>query len=575
MRQSIETCVTLGEANSKRLAALVESMANIEELVRHTAAHRKATETCANSDSSVAPESRVEVSRPRSEVPKSRFASQITPRNTQKCDSWCSCCCHSRTTFKMPVLLSSVLGHFALEYTSNRMKCNEHSCRRSASSFNLSYIFPRYMPTKYLSFSTMYTPLYGTRANLRVPRVMDWTHLLWMHANDGNIIAIQNLFSAAKATPHDVNHVGQTALYYAAQHAKLYRFLIENSGDPQVADIYGNKPSELIGERLLCGELEEEDAYAIRESLDETDFMETRQFTVVHKIVLGIVTRDLESELEVSTALVNATDNKGRTPLAWATLREDLRAVTTLLAFGADPNISDDDGNIPLHFVRNQEICAALLDAKADVHVVNKTLGQMCLHTICKGVEDKPELIDLIHDAGAHIDARDADRETPLLNAIFKKHTRTARRLIELGADVNAANQSSRESPILFACSFDRYELIPMLLEQGADYHTNNRFGRGVAHNAAIHGGPKIITTLATMYLAGLDISLRDGTGRTAADYMAEREFFPESEAKTREAFEKFQQSVSSRDMVADESSTTAASVRPEKEFCLPGTYPT
>ncbi|KAL8832355.1 MAG: hypothetical protein Q9191_000311 [Dirinaria sp. TL-2023a] len=575
MRQSVETCVMLGVANSERLAALAENMANIEELARYTAADRKVVHTSTNSDSLLAPRSRLENSRPQSEGAKSEFEWQVTPRNTQKCGSWCSCRCHSRTTFKMPVLLTNVLGHVTLEYTSNRTKCDEHSCRRSASSFNLSYNLPWYVATKYLSFSMMYTPLYGTRANLRMPRVMDWRHLLWMYANDGNIIAIQGLFSTSKATPHDVNQMGQTALYYATSHPKLYRFLIENRGDPNVADIYGNKPNELIGERLLCGELEEDDAYAISESLEETDFMETRQFTIIHKIVLGIVKRNLKDELEVSTALVNSTDNKGRTPLAWATLRKDLPTISTLLAFGADPDIADDNGDTPLHFVRSCEICSALLAAKPDVHVVNKTLRQVCLHTICKGVEDKPELIELLHDAGANIDARDADRETPLLNAIFKKHTGTVRKLIELGADVNAANYSSRESPILFAASFDHYEIIPMLLEHGADYHATTRYGRSIAHNAVINGGSQILMTLAAMDLTGLDLSLKDDTGRTAAQYMAEREFFPESEAETREAFEMLQQSILGREMIADEMPTTAAGAKSESEVQLPGTYPT
>ena len=576
MRQSIQTCVTLGEANSERLAILVQRMKRIEEEACLVGSSTKAGEKVPKSDSALLPLSTMDPSRPRPEGLKSEFAWQVTPRNNQKCDAWCSCCCHTRKTFKMPFLLTGVLGHVVLEYTSNAMKCNEHSCRRSATSLNLSYNLPKYIATKYFSFSMMHTALHGTRANLRMPRVMDWKHLLWMYANEGNIIAIQGLFSTAKATPHDVNALGQTALYYATQYPRLYRFLIENGGDPNVADIYGHKPSELIGERLLCAELGEEDAYAIVKSLDETDFMETRQFTVIHKIVLGIVNRDLKPELEVSTALIDSTDNKGRTPLAWATLREDLPAVNTLLAFGADPNISDNNSDSPLHFVRSPEICSALLDAKADVHAVNKTLGQSCLHTICKGVEDQPELIDLIHGAGANIDVRDADGETPLINAVFKNHISITRRLLELGADVNAANYSSHESAISFATSFDCHEMIPMLIEHGADYMVVNDGHEGIAHNVAIYGGRQTLLTLSALDLVGLDLSMRDSTGKTAADYMAKRDFFTESsEAETREAFEIFQQSILSRKVAADESPATSASVKPEEEVCLPGAYPT
>ena len=184
-------------------------------------------------------------------------------------------------------------------------------------------------------------------------------------------------------------------------------------------------------------------------------------------------------------------------------------------------------------------------------------------------------MIDLIHDAGANIDVRDADGETPLLNAVFKNHIGICRRLIDLGADVNAANYSSHESAISFATSFECHEIVPMLIEHGADYLVVSNSHESIAHNVAIYGGRQMLSTLSAMDLAGLDILMRDDTGKTAADYMAERDFFTDdSEAETRAAFEIFQQSILSRNLAAAESSATSASVKPEDEVCLPGAYP-
>lgn len=474
----------------------------------------------------------------------------------------------------MPYLLTSVLGHFALEYVSTRPNCNERSCLNAkTTSLHLNYSLPWYMASRKVSFTMNYTPFYGTRYNLRMPRIMDWGHLLWKHANQGNIVAIQKMFSEGKASPFDVNPLGQTALNYAAQHPRLYRLLVENGSDQDMTDLHGYKPCELIGQRLLSAELEDEDAHAISQMLDETDFMETRQFATIHKIVLGIVRKDLIEELGISTASINSIDSKGRTPLAWATIRDNQRAVDALLAFGADPNICDKIGDSCLHFARSREVCSALLDREADVRTVNKTFGANCMQAICKR-RDKPELIDLLHGAGADVNHRDKDGETPLLNAIFKRHTSISRRLIELGADVNTANHSSWDTAILFAVSFDHHEILEMLLEHGANYRVLNKQDRNLAHVAAQSALPNTLKTLTTLNLAGLEVFHKDARGKTAEDYLNERHFLADSETETREAFMIFQQSILDGVATPDQGSSADVSAQADGEYLLLGAYP-
>ena len=544
MRQAVNMCVTLGETNSERLAQLTESMMALEKktLPFGDSTDRKDVK----SEDDIAPS---EVATAKKSLPNgSKHISapswRISSIASQKCRIWCSCSCHSRKRFMTPFMLTSVLGHFVVEISSTGPKCNERSCLRSDATYvNLNYNFPRYLSSQHVSLTMDYTPIYGANFKLRMPRVTDWEHLLWGYANNGNMVAIQKMFSERKASPLDVNLLGETALNYAARHPKLYRFLVENGGDQELTDVHGYKPTELIGERLLSAELSNEDTHVIGNMLDETDFMETRRFTIIHKIVLEIVKRSLEEELEISTALIDSTDSKGRTPLAWATIRDDLPKVTVLLDYGADPNIQDDAGDSCLHFVRSVEVCSALLQAKADVNKVNKTFQASCLQTVCKRF-DAPEVIELLHDAGGDIDHRDADAETPLLNAIFKKHTKTARRLIELGANVNAANHSSQDAAIHFAVSFDHYEILPVLLQYGVDYTAKGPTGRTFAHMTAQFSGPQTMRMLATLKFDKLDPGEKDARGKTAAEYMGERDFFPESEPETRAAFEIFQQSL-------------------------------
>lgn len=196
------------------------------------------------------------------------------------------------------------------------------------------------------------------------------------------------------------------------------------------------------------------------------------------------------------------------------------------------------------------------------------------MQAICKRL-DSPELMNLLDGAGAIINHKDNDGETPLLNAIFKKRTRTSHRLIELGADVDAANYSSHDSALSFAACFDHHEAVAMLPEHGADYTVTMKEGRTVAHGAAFFAGPMTLKTLALADLWRLDLSLKDVKGKTAEDYMKERDFFADSESETRKAFETFTRSTLDRQTNADPSSSSSGYGRNENDYRLPGAYPT
>jgi ankyrin repeat protein len=70
---------------------------------------------------------------------------------------------------------------------------------------------------------------------------------------------------------------------------------------------------------------------------DDGPFLETCQFGVIHKIVLGLLPfKGLEAELQASTPTINDVDVGGRSALSWAAERADIRAVQVLLNYGAE-----------------------------------------------------------------------------------------------------------------------------------------------------------------------------------------------------------------------------------------------
>lgn len=479
------------------------------------------------------------------------MSSELSPKlrgqEGRGCTPWCSCRCHIRRSFRSPWALETVFGRINLQLGGQRPNCNEKGCQRPpAKPLTLTYFLPKYLLRRYIALTMYYTPLDGPSLSLRTPRVIAWSHLFWRYANTGDVPAIQKMFTQNKASPFDTNMRGANGLLYAANNTnyRLSQFLIEQGADPNLPSGSGQSASELLFDRAFAGWFGNEGPRIVGSLLKDSDYLETRGLSILHKIVLGIIPKNLEAELKISTACIDMGDARKRTPLAWAVIRDDLETVETLLAFGADPKLVDEFGDAPLSFSKSVEVCNALLKAGANVNYRTKFYQRNALHQLCRG-HVNVEVVDLLIHAGIEFNMRDIDRETPLMIAVFWHKTATTERLIEYGADVNATNISSQDNTIHLAVSFSHYQIIPLLLARGVVYTAINVYGRNIAHMAAKSADTQTTITLAESKLSGLDFSLKDVDGKTPADYIAEREVFGESEIGVHDAFEAFAQSVS------------------------------
>ena len=438
---------------------------------------------------------------------------------------------------------------------------------------------------RYIAMTMRYAPLDGPHFSLRMPRVTTWTHLLWNYAMVGNLVAIQKMFAEGLASPYDVNVHGSGALIYVVSHYKpeIVRFLLDQGADPELPNEVGRTAVDIYWEKSFAGHHKRDGLREHGSLFEDSGYVQTRQLTIVHKIVLGIICRDLKDELELSTADLNTTDGGGRTPLIWATIRVDESAVKTLLAFGADPNITDHYGCTPLHFVTSVGICKLLLDAKVNVNARNAYYGRTALHTY--NTRREVGVVDMLVQAGIDVNAQCLVGETALLNATYNSITRIARRLLELGADVNATNRSSGYSALHLATEYDRHEILTDLLNRGADYSKRTGSGRTILHLAACYSGTKTLSILSKANLEGLDMALRDQNGKTAADYLSERCILVEIEESMRDEFHTLLQNVSSRTMDTIGSShshpqmdqahvDTEMTSKQHEQFHLPGAFP-
>ena len=137
----------------------------------------------------------------------------------------------------------------------------------------------------------------------------------------------------------------------------------------------------------------------------ETECIERRDFTVLHKIILGMLDKDLERELDGSTAEIDAVDSDNRTALALAAERGDIMSVDLLLRYGANTAPASVCGNTALHCA----VCA---------------IDPCCIQPLI--------------DHGAKVDAVTNWNQTPLIYvAAYRKDARHAQILVDAGADVD------------------------------------------------------------------------------------------------------------------------------------------
>ena len=494
------------------------------------------------------------------------------------CGPWCSCRCHTYSSYRLPWALRSIIGDLRVRYLSQIPECNERSCKRSASAgLSAEYRFPSYVVKRYLVLKVHNGVCDGMNVSLRIPRVTPWGNLLWFYTQNGEELAVQQLFSQGRASPYDINEQGSNALIYARDNLKLVKLLLREKADPYFSNEYGVTPAEALWERAFAGRLGPKGPTMIASMLQQQDYTEARKFDLLHKIVLGLSLRDLRTELQESTANINARDYKERTPLMWATLRDDLCAVRALLDFGADVNARDCHGHSPLDFAHNAVICKLLLDKNANIASRDLTHGRSALHHVCSGMASTDpsnadvDVVDLLVDAGIGVNIQDWDEETPLLEAVFGGLLNHAERLLRYGADPNICNRSSRDDAMHVAVTLSRHKIIPSLLRKHADYAAISKHGRNIAHMAARYATTETIHVLTNSKLVGLDTNVYDEDGMTPADYIANRVVFHANEAGVKEAFATFIKSVKAETT----SKTQSAEVSEiSKEMSMPGMYP-
>ena len=154
----------------------------------------------------------------------------------------------------------------------------------------------------------------------------------------------------------------------------------------------------------------------------------------------------------------------GRYPLHTAAEKGRFIMVRTLLRNGADIAAQTEQGDSALDLAilsGRTQVAELLLDSGARLDA-----SALMLKAAELGVTDR-DTVKFLVDAGADLQQRDANGDTPLLIAIRQDNHRLATHLVARGADVNVKTADGR-SALALAGQLGYPELISLLQRQGA-----------------------------------------------------------------------------------------------------------
>ncbi len=199
---------------------------------------------------------------------------------------------------------------------------------------------------------------------------------------------------------------------------------------------------------------------------------------------------------------VNVRDSRGETPLFSAALSGSKEIAESLIAHGADVNATDRDGLTPLHLAAYQS---------------------------------RREIVKLLVGKSANVNAKTREGSTPLIKAIewFAGTERghlaltsraeiasmmdVVRLLIDNGADVNAADTYD-DTPLILAVASGEKSLVELLLARGAAVNSKGHEGVSALYTATIAGQNEIAELLIAR---GAEVNAGTKTGFTPLGYAA------------------------------------------------------
>ncbi|QEN06050.1 hypothetical protein EW093_15585 [Thiospirochaeta perfilievii] len=327
--------------------------------------------------------------------------------------------------------------------------------------------------------------------------------------------------------------------------SSIAKLLINNGADVTVRNKAGNTPlTEAVNKnnKSIALLLLEKDA----EIYAKNDKGES-------PLTLGIKKGEVVLEWLMNNNNINFKNNDGDTPLIIA-IREkaDSKIIEFLIKKGAKVDTRNKSGSTPLHeaiMVGNSDIINLLNVNKADFFAINNSGDNPFDLIFQKGVEfateiltpelvslrnnrqntplfyaidwGSKEIVQVILDKGADINAKNINGETPLHQAITTDNVIVANLLIERGASIEAKD-NQLNTPLHSCVYWNAYESAHLLVEKKADINAKNIKNRTPLHEAVLTEDTDIVTFFIKNKS---NLNARDNNGQTPLFYAVKNNF--------------------------------------------------
>ncbi|KAL8871775.1 MAG: hypothetical protein Q9174_002462 [Haloplaca sp. 1 TL-2023] len=407
-------------------------------------------------------------------LPKEQDAFAVRLNRYNSCGPGCACICHVEQRSSTPSLMDRVLGQVFLGYTGLpglTRKCDVDSCQKSQTpNMSLEYWFPLgFLWSQIVRLRLTYESNLGPSFEISTLRRVSDSAPCVAFALNGDIDGLKDLFRRGVASPRDVSSTrGYSVL-------RTCKFLLHAGADPDYRPIAptDNSPRNKAHQFLLMGGLSNPDVEALRCLTQDSDFIDEQNYTLLHKIVLGLSMQDLIECLDTYPDLIDVPDIMGRTPLAWASARGDERSIVALLQHGAEVNTIDvqNSGVVGHAADRNYVTCVRLLlEAGADPNIAAPHRDKVgnALNVAARNASD-PMILKSLLDFGARVDSCGVDGVTGLIHAARKDNASFATLLLDYGADVNAMSKAG-QTPLTSAVTFNSHNVLQLLLDRWTGY---------------------------------------------------------------------------------------------------------
>lgn len=398
------------------------------------------------------------------------------------CAPSCSCVCHRSYQLATPALFKSIVGRGTIAYTgasSFLLPCTERKCQRGGqTSASMTYRLPQWLLPLALHATLSSTAL-NTHINLNTLRILPDSAGVFSVLSRGDLPKLRKLFTSNRASIYDVSTSNWTLLHtaYTLGHMHMASFLLQQGADPTIAAdngsnvierawFFAQQSAESPGDYVLSNN-------DVLKAIDLDEFMSQQQYSLIHKIVLGLCKLPLSDVLTSSTSEIDKQDIRGNTPLWWAAAQGNLAAIGTLLDFGADQNIGGGLNQLPLHVARDAATVNLLCRYGARIDALD-TLGRTPLHCFCyRQMGANASLVRAALKHGANVNSKASGRQTPLHYACMFGNVELIKPLLDGGADVEALMRSEL-TPLAAAVRYDQTEAVKLLILSLPDAPSHN-----------------------------------------------------------------------------------------------------